>query len=308
MIPFFKVDIHEAAIFHNHNNAECTILLKPMTNFERYGVVELTEDRLVKSFKEKQFYKGGTINGGLYILNVSKFLEEEFPSKFSFEKNYLEKLFSERRIYGQVQDEYFIDIGIPEDYSRANTEFLNPRLDLKAIDKSWTIFLDRDGVINEDKVGSYIFNPDEFVFMKDAPGLFRKLAEKFGTIIVVTNQRGVGRGLISGENLSAIHKKMVAEVSAAGGKIDSIYFATSIHNDDPKRKPNPGMAFQAKADFPSINFSKSIMVGNKQSDMLFGKNAGMYTIFLPTTNPETPFPHPDIDLRFDLLADFVKAL
>ena len=304
----FKVDIHEAAIFHNHNNAKCTLLLKPMTNFDRYGVVELTKDQLVESFKEKQFYKEGTINGGLYILNADKFLDEKFPSKFSFEKNYLEKLFSERRIYGLVQDEYFIDIGIPEDYSRANTEFQNLPFDLKAIDKSWTLFLDRDGVINEDKVGSYIFNPDEFVFMKDAPGLFRKLAEKFGTIIVVTNQRGVGRGLISGENLSAIHKKMIAEVSAAGGKIDSIYFATSIHNDDPMRKPNPGMAFQAKADFPSIDFSKSVMVGNKHSDMLFGKNTGMYTIFLPTTNPEVPFPHPDIDLRFGLLADFAKAL
>ncbi len=183
----------------------------------------------------------------------------------------------------------------------------NP-LDLKSIDKSWTLFLDRDGVINEDKIGSYIFTPDEFVFMKGGPGYFKKLGEKFGHIIVVTNQRGVGRGLMSAEDLAAIHKKMIAEINAAGGKIDGIYFATSIHNDDPMRKPQPGMALKAKEDFPAINFSKSIMIGNKHSDMFFGRNAGMYTIFLATTNPEVPFPHPDIDLRYDLLQDFVKAL
>jgi HAD superfamily hydrolase (TIGR01662 family) len=109
-------------------------------------------------------------------------------------------------------------------------------------------------------------------------------------------------------DLTGIHDKMVSEINAAGGKIDAIYFAPAIVNNDPLRKPNPGMAHRAKADFPAINLSKSIMVGNKLSDMGFGKNAGMYTVFLPTTNPETPFPHPDIDLRFDLLEDFVKAL
>jgi len=74
------------------------------------------------------------------------------------------------------------------------------------------------------------------------------------------------------------------------------------------RKPNTGMAFHARQDFPSIDLSKSVMVGNKPGDMLFGKNAGMYTVYIASTNPETAFPHPDIDLRFDGLDDFVKAL
>ena len=304
----FKANLHEAASFHNHSNAECTLLLKPMTNFDRYGVVELTGHGVVKNFKEKQFYKEGTINGGLYILNSNKFSDEEFPAKFSFEKDYLEKFYKECRIYGLVQNNYFIDIGIPEDYNRANREFSNPPLNLKDIDKSWTLFLDRDGVINEDKAGSYIFNANEFVFMKGAPEFFKKLTEKFSRIIVITNQRGVGRGLMSGDDLTAIHQKMTDGINAVDGKVDHIYFASSINNDDPLRKPNPGMALKAKADFPSIDFSKSIMVGNKHSDMLFGKNAGMYTVFIASTNPEVPFPHPDIDLRFDLLQDFVKAL
>jgi D-glycero-alpha-D-manno-heptose 1-phosphate guanylyltransferase len=304
----YKANLTEAAHFHIYNNAETTLLLKPMQNFDRYGVVELTKDQLVSDFKEKQFYAEGTINGGLYILSVGKFLDEEFPAKFSFEKNYLECLFKERRIYGLIQDEYFIDIGIPEDYDRAQSELSNTPLNLAAIDFTWTIFLDRDGVINKDKIGSYIFNPEEFQFLNGAPQLFKKLAEKFSRLIVVTNQRGVGRGLMTEGDLTNIHHKMLAEVKSAGGKIDRIYFATSIVNNHPMRKPNPGMAFQAKADFPAIEFSKSIMVGNKLSDMAFGKNAGMYTIFVATTNPEIPFPHPDIDLRFDSLEHFVKAL
>jgi D-glycero-alpha-D-manno-heptose 1-phosphate guanylyltransferase len=309
----YKVDLHKAFPFHLKNQAACTMMLKPMTDFDRYGVVETNADNLVYSFKEKRYYQKGEINGGVYLLNKNKFLNEKFPSKFSFEKDYLEKALNPskdklQRIYGQVQDEYFIDIGIPDDYNRAQTEFARPSLDLKKIDKTWSLFLDRDGVINEDKIGSYIFNPDEFIFMKGAPDLFKKLTEKFGHIIVITNQRGVGRGLMKEEDLTAIHEKMLAGINASGGKIDGIYFSPAIDNNDPLRKPNPGMAFRAKADFPSIDFSKSIMIGNHQSDMLFGKNAGMYTIFIATTNPETAFPHPDIDLRFDLLQDFVKAL
>ena len=68
------------------------------------------------------------------------------------------------------------------------------------------------------------------------------------------------------------------------------------------------MAFQAKLDFPEIDLSKSLMVGNKPADMLFGRNAGLYTVFIATTHPETAFPHPDIDIRFNSLIEFTKAL
>jgi len=304
----FNIDLHAASHFHLHNNAECTLLLKPMQRFDRYGVVELGADDLVSSFKEKQFYETGTINGGLYLLNVAKFLEEEFPAKFSFEKDYLEKYYNSRRIYGQVQDEYFIDIGVPEDFNRAQSELQPAALDLHQVDKSWTLFLDRDGVINIDKEGSYIFSVDEFVFSPGAPSLFKKLTDKFNRIIIVTNQRGVGRQLMTEDTLADIHRHMTTKVEEAGGKIDAIYYCSSIHNDHPERKPNPGMAVRAKLNFPEIDFSKSIMVGNNLSDMHFGRNAGIHTVFVKTTRPHQELPHPDIDLAFNGLEDFVKAL
>jgi D-glycero-alpha-D-manno-heptose 1-phosphate guanylyltransferase len=85
----YKIDCYSLSTFHIATKAACTLSLKPMTHFDRYGVVELNEDRSVKTFREKQFYKSGLINGGVYALNVENFLQEDLPEKFSFEKDYL---------------------------------------------------------------------------------------------------------------------------------------------------------------------------------------------------------------------------
>lgn len=122
----FKIDAELVAGIHSLSGAHCTLSLKPMRNFDRYGVVEIDECSVIKSFKEKQFYESGFINGGVYALHKNKFLEEDLPEKFSFEKDYLEKFYQIRRMFGVVQDEYFIDIGIPEDYARAQEELKPP--------------------------------------------------------------------------------------------------------------------------------------------------------------------------------------
>jgi len=118
----FEINQGKLSNFHLHHNADCTLCLKPMNNFERYGVVEMNNDASIKSFKEKQFYESGFINGGVYALDVKNFRKENLPEKFSFEKDYLEKYAGKRNFYAVIQDEYFIDIGIPEDYERAQKE------------------------------------------------------------------------------------------------------------------------------------------------------------------------------------------
>jgi D-glycero-alpha-D-manno-heptose 1-phosphate guanylyltransferase len=303
----FKIDGEKFSQFHLSNTADCTLALKSMQDFDRYGVVELEGDR-IKEFREKKYYSTGLINGGMYALNLDSFRAEGLHGKFSFEKDYLEKLFLKRNFYGLPDAGYFIDIGIPEDFNRAQDDLKHPPLDLTKIDKSWTLFLDRDGVINIDKDGSYIFTPDEFIFMDGAPELFKKLDASFKYLIVVTNQRGVGRGLMTEDSLKSIHHKMKEGVNKSGGRIDAVYYCTANDRLNPERKPNPGMAFRAQRDFPAIDLSRSIMVGNNISDMRFGRNAGMYTVFVSTTTRNIQLPHPDIDLLFDSLADFAKAL
>lgn len=181
-------------------------------------------------------------------------------------------------------------------------------LDLKQINKTWTLFLDRDGVINHEKYKDYVYAWHEFIFYDGVPEALKILAGKFGPIIITTNQRGVGRGLMTEADLQDIHTNMVKDIDAAGGRVDRIYYCVADDPNHPCRKPNPGMILQAKQDFPQIDLQKSLIVGNNMSDMEFGRNAGIHTVFVKTTNPEQALPHPAIDLAFNSLPDFAKAL
>jgi len=304
----FRVNIAQLVRQHVATNAECTLALKAMENFERYGVVETDAQGRITRFLEKQYYKEGLINGGIYVLNRSRFFEHSFPWKFSFEKDYLEAFYQQGNIYGSLQEGYFIDIGIPSDFEQAQDDLRSAPLDLAQVDSSWTLFIDRDGVINDEIVGEYVLNWEQFHFSEGVKKAFGILSEKFGKILVVSNQRGVGKELMTRDDLECIHQNMKKELEESGGRIDHIYYCTDIEDSCFNRKPNPGMAVQAVNDFPGVDLSKSIMVGNKPGDMRFGRAAGMYTVFLATTNPEQPFPHPDIDLRFHNLLAFAQAL
>jgi D-glycero-D-manno-heptose 1,7-bisphosphate phosphatase len=181
-------------------------------------------------------------------------------------------------------------------------------LNLTQIDKTWTLFLDRDGVINIEKHLDYIHTWDEFKFYDGAKEALAIFTQKFKHIIVCTNQKGIGKGITKIENLNTIHKNMISECTAVGGLIDAVYFCPDLEDDSPNRKPQPGMGLQAKKDFPSIDLTKAIMVGNTISDMEFGRNLGVHTIFLPTTRPEVDLKDKRIDLVFISLIDFAKKL
>jgi D-glycero-alpha-D-manno-heptose 1-phosphate guanylyltransferase len=119
---FFAVSFSRLSGMHEQRDAECTLALKPMKAFDRYGIVEINEEHEVTGFREKRFQSEGLINGGVYALNVGSFLQKPFSPVFSFEKDYLEKYYDKGNILGLVSDAYFIDIGIPEDYLRAQVE------------------------------------------------------------------------------------------------------------------------------------------------------------------------------------------
>ncbi len=119
----FNINLSTLLYFHKENKASCTLALKELQNFDRYGIVELNTNHSIFKFKEKQFCTVGNINGGVYILNVTDFLSKELPSKFSFEKDYLEKYVAENTFYGTTFENYFIDIGIPEDYKKFEEDY-----------------------------------------------------------------------------------------------------------------------------------------------------------------------------------------
>lgn len=176
------------------------------------------------------------------------------------------------------------------------------------ITKDWTLFLDRDGVINHEKKEDYIRDWSEFKFYEESLAALPLLAQKFNQIIITTNQKGIGKGLMTDADLNLIHQNMTNQIIEIGGRIDAIYYCPDLDNLSINRKPQPGMAYQAKNAYPSIDFNQSIMVGNRMSDMEFGRNAGMHTVYLATTHPEATFPDTKIDYRYDNLFQFAVAL
>lgn len=172
------------------------------------------------------------------------------------------------------------------------------------INKDWTLFLDRDGVINVRIIDGYVTKIEEFEFLPNVIEALKIFKEKFKYIIVATNQQGVGKGIMKFENVETVHQFMVQQVAENGGKIDKVYFCPQLKSvPDNYRKPSPKMAYFAKNDFPDIDLSKSIMIGDMNSDVEFGKNAGMKTIFIGDNELNlTP------DDRFETLYDFAKII
>lgn len=154
-------------------------------------------------------------------------------------------------------------------------------LPITRIDRSWSLFLDRDGVINRHVPNDYVKSIEEFEILPDVPQAIARLTGRFGRLFVATNQQGVGKGLYTLDDLDLIHAHMLEMIAAQGGRIDRIYVAPQLAAEkSPWRKPGIGMALQAKRDFPEIDLTQSIMVGDSLSDMQFGRNAGMLTVWI----------------------------
>ena len=163
-----------------------------------------------------------------------------------------------------------------------------------------TLFLDRDGVINRQMIGDYVRNLSQLELLPGAIDVIVRLGKVFRYVIVVTNQQGVGKGLVSAADVEEIHRYIIEEVQKAGGYITKIYCCPSLESaNDPNRKPGIGMGLQAKRDFPDIDFSRSLMIGDSKSDMLFAERLGMQGIFITHGQPIPK----EIKLTCDSLAD-----
>lgn len=267
-----------------------TVALKPMQDFDRYGIVEVKTSvgahgianptLRVTAFHEKQPCAEGLINGGVYAIDRSLLDLSGLPEKFSFEKDVLEPGAAKGQIGGWVSDAYFIDIGVPEDYETAQWAIPGWFAVRKAFQAvlaadADTLFLDRDGVLNRHLEGDYVKSWQEWEWM---PGILEALAKwsrKFRYMVLVTNQRGVGRGVMSDAELGLVHARMLEAIDAAGGRLDLVLVCTAVDDADPRRKPNTGMFQEACALLPDIDPTRCIMVGDSPKDALFAARCGM---------------------------------
>ncbi|TBW32965.1 HAD-IIIA family hydrolase [Siculibacillus lacustris] len=248
------------------------VALRRVDDAGRYGSVDVDGDRIT-GFREKQPGGGaGLINGGNYLL--SKEILERVAPVSSLERDVLPDLAAEGRLIGGAFDDaYFIDIGLPETYERAQTE-------IPATKRRPAAFLDRDGVINVDH--GYIGSPDRFEFVEGAPEAIRRLNESGRYVFVVTNQAGIGRGFYTEADHFALMDHIAAELRVHGAHFDDHRYCPhhpdatipAYRQDHPWRKPNPGMLLDLIAQWP-VDLAQSFLVGDKASDIEAATAAGI---------------------------------
>lgn len=177
-------------------------------------------------------------------------------------------------------------------------------------DATWSLFLDRDGVINKRRPDDYVKTWDEFIFLPGALNALEVFSMHFRRIFIVTNQAGIEKGILSHESLDKIHDQMLETIHYHGGRVDEIYYCPYTSALDPLcRKPNPGMALEAKKDFPDIDFHHCIMVGDSDSDIIFGNNLGMKTILVgDKVGNQFSKANATPDCRMDSLSDFARYI
>ena len=142
-----------------------------------------------------------------------------------------------------------------------------------------TLFLDRDGVINQKLEGRYVTNFNEFVFVKNSVLAIRKLHKIFKRILIVTNQQGIGKGIMTEDDLNLLHLQMQRKLNPDFDLIDKIYFCPCLEGDSCNcRKPKTGMLEEAKLDFPEIIIKNSFLIGDSESDIEAGNKFGLKTI------------------------------
>ena len=189
---------------------------------------------------------------------------------------------------------------------------VNPTLTSRLSRTLRTVFLDRDGVLNEKAPeGDYITTWQRFHVLPGVPQAIARLNRAGLRVIVVTNQRGIARGLYTFEDVKAMHARFAEVLSQHGAHIDAFLVCPHEAGECDCRKPLTGLFDQAVARFPEINAAESVMIGDSPADMEFGRRVGMATIWIasdPARRKTGESAGISADLQFDSLPEAVNAL
>ena len=274
---FFDVDLFRMRSFHLDSGFPVTLAAKFIENAHRSGLLEFSNGKL-NGFTENGIAPSGHINGGVYFINRT-LLESIDEDKFSFEKSVLAGPFD---IGVYESDGYFIDIGVPESYELSNRE--SGRLVSRR--KRCAVFLDRDGTINKDT--GHLFRKEEFEFLPDVDKAIATLKKMGYLVIVITNQAGVAKGLYSEEDVHILHDYIDSLLIEKHSAVADGYYYCPHHPEATVeeyrahcgcRKPEAGLILKAVSDYAEtgidIDLTQSYSIGNRISDILAGKNAGI---------------------------------
>lgn len=271
-------------------NAVGCVLLRSMEECSRYGTAEVRDGRVI-AFREQGSATGpGLIGAGMYVFQ--KKLLERFSPPCSLERDVLPVAARQGELASCVLDGFFVDIGVPADYVRAQQDI--PRRILRP-----AVFFDRDGVLNEDL--GWVGSPDRFQWLPRAKEALRRVTEAGVHVFIVTNQAGVARGLYTEEDVRALHLHILQDVLTFGGTIDDFRFCpyhpsaavSRYRRVSDWRKPGPGMILDLLAAW-NVDPERAILVGDMESDIQ-AANAGHVEGFRYTGGDLIDFLEPLLD-------------
>ncbi len=289
---FIDIDFNKIQFIHHHFSSAFTIATTQINSSGRYGGLSINNSCILNGFIPKEEQGFQFINAGVYLINKCSFMENTADRPFSLENDFLATKISTCKIHAvPYSDKYFIDIGIPEDYHKAIIEL--PAIYLPDPREKY-LFLDRDGVINKKIENDYVRSWESFQFEEGALEAIATLSTMFRRVCVITNQRGISRGLMAHTDVALIHEEMMKKIMEYGGKIDGVFLCPHDQDEDCDcRKPKTGLFYKAKDKFDEILFDKSFMVGDSVTDIEAAHNMKIKAVFIHFSNGEL--------LSFDLL-------
>ncbi len=290
----FDIDFRRFVEFHKSHGGLVTLFTHPNSHPYDSGIVIADGNGVVLQWLAKEddrpdYYKN-RVNAGLHVISPKVLDIDISTEKVDLDRQVLKPLAGTGKMYVYDSPEYVKDMGTPDRYESVCRDFSEGKVKARNLhNKQKAVFLDRDGVIN--KYVGFLRNIDDFELLDGVSKAIRKINESGYLAIVVTNQPVIARGEVSFAELTEIHNKMETLLGEDGAYLDAIYFCPhhpdkgfdgeipELKFDCDCRKPKPGMLIKAAKEF-NIDLTKSWMVGDSDSDIMAGKNAGCSTVLI----------------------------
>jgi D,D-heptose 1,7-bisphosphate phosphatase len=286
------VDITRLMNFHRQKASDCTLVLHPNDHPFDSDLVEMDTNSRIVAFHPKprsnDRYYQNMVNAGMYVMKRKVLEHLTYGQKADFGKDVFPVVLTKLNMMGYNTSEYLKDMGTPDRLEKVRNDFETGKIQaMNLSNKQRAIFLDRDGVLNEDT--DLVKSPDELLVYPNAGVDVRKINDAGYLAIVITNQSVIARNMCTEDDLRLIHNKLDTVLGEHHAKLDAVYYCPHHpHGGFPEenpaykidchcRKPKPGMLLDAARDF-NIDLSKSWFIGDTERDVVAGKAAGVKTI------------------------------